>query len=126
MSVVGALVILFGVFDLFEKHRIVAGIKIAVGIVVIVCGWLLVDVSLFALGIVLCVYAVYTLISQISLFKSANTNDKVFIVLNPLMQLILGILLIVARWYMLDALFIVLGVLSILYGVSLFFKKRID
>lgn len=124
MSVVGALIILFGALDLFEKHWIEAGIKIAVGIIVIVCGWLLVDVSLFVLGIVLCVYAIYTLVSHLSMFKNANINDKVFIVFNPLMQLIVGILLIVARWYMLDAVFIVLGVLSILYGSSLFFKKK--
>lgn len=124
MSVVGVLMVLLGIYNLLKKQWAVGGVEIAVGIIVIVCGWLLVDVSLLVLGIVLCIYAIYTLISQISMFKSANFNDKVFIVLNPLMQFIFGILLIVARWYMLDALFIVLGALAIVYGIALFFREE--
>lgn len=124
MSVVGTLVVLGGIYNLFEKQWAVGGIEIAVGIIVIVCGWTIVDVSLLVLGIIICVYAIYTLISRISMFKSVNINGKVFILLNPFMQLIFGILLIVARWYMLDALFIVLGVLSIVYGIALFFKDE--
>lgn len=124
LSVVGTLVVLLGIFNLIEKHWAIGGVEIAVGIIVIVCGWLLVDISLLVLGIVLCIYGIYSLISQISLFKSANVNDKVYILLSPIMYMIFGILLIVARWYMLDALFIVLGVMSILYGVSLFFKQN--
>lgn len=124
LSVVGVLIVLLGVFNLVKKQWTIGGVEIAVGIIVIVCGWLVVDISLLVLGIVLCIYAVYSLISRISLFNSANTNDKVFIVLSPIVQLLLGILLIVARWYMLDALFIVLGVMLILYGVSLFFRRK--
>lgn len=124
LSVVGTLVVLLGIFDLIEKRWTIGGVKMAVGIIVIVCGWLLIDVSLLMLGIVLCIYAIYSLISQISLFKRAKINDKVFILLYPIVQFVLGILLIVARWYMLDAIFIVLGILLILYGISLFFKRE--
>lgn len=122
LSVVGTLVVLLGIFDLIEKHWTMGGVEIAVGIIVIVCGWLLIDVSLLMLGIVLCIYAVYSLISQISLFKHAKTSDKVFILLSPIVRFVLGILLIVSRWYMFDAIFIVLGVMLVLYGISLFFK----
>lgn len=126
MSVIGALCVVYGVFDLVSKRWLAGGMKIAIGILIIIFGWTIVDVSLLVLGIIICAYAIYTLISHISMFKSANINNKVFILLNPLMQLIFGILLIVARWYMLDAVFIVLGVLSILYGIALFFKREKD
>jgi len=87
-------------------------------------GWYLSgsDVALLVLGIVLCAYAVYSLVTQISMFKRANTRDKVFILLNPIVTFIVGVLFIVAKWYMIDAVFIVLGVVAILEGIALMFK----
>ena len=56
------------------------------------------------------------------MFKRANTRDKVFILLNPIVTFIVGGLFIVAKWYMIDAVFIVLGVVAILEGIALMFK----
>ncbi len=122
LTVAGVLATMAGVLNLVCKKWVVGGIEIALGVVVITCGWTVVDVALLVLGIVLCVFAIYSLITQISMFKRANTRDKVFIVLNPIVTFIVGVLFIVAKWYMIDAVFIVLGVVAILEGIALMFK----
>lgn len=122
LTVAGVMLAIVGTINLIGKKWVEGGIEIALGIVVITCGWTVVDIALLVLGIVLCAYAVYMLISQISTFKRANVKDKVFILLNPIILFIIGILLIVAKWYMVDAVFIVLGVVAILQGIALLFK----
>ncbi len=123
LTVAGVPATMAGVLNLVCKKWIVGGIEIALGVIVITCGWTVVDVALLVLGIVLCVYAIYFLITQISMFKRSNKKDKVFILLNPITTLIVGILLIVAKWYMIDAVFIVLGVVTILEGIVLMFTS---
>ena len=122
LTVAGVMLAIVGTINLIGKKWVEGGIEIALGIVVITCGWTVVDIALLVLGIVLCVYAIYMLVSQISLFKSANTRDKVYILLNPTIMFVIGILFIVAKWYMVDAVFIVLGVVAILQGIALLFK----
>ncbi len=123
LTVVGVLAAMAGALNLVCKKWVVGGIEIALGAVVITCGWTIVDVALLVLGIVLCVYAIYSLVTQISMFNRANARDKVFILLNPIVTLIVGILFIVAKWYMIDAVFIVLGAVAILDGIALMFKS---
>lgn len=122
LTVAGVMLAIVGAINLIGKKWVEGGIEIALGIVVITCGWTVVDIALLVLGIVLCAYAVYMLISQISMFKRANVKDKVFILLNPIILFIIGILFIVAKWYMVDAVFITLGAIAVLQGIALMFK----
>lgn len=122
LTVAGVMLAIVGTINLIGKKWVEGGVEIALGIVVITCGWTVVDIALLVLGIVLCAYAIYMLVSQISMFKSANTRDKVYILLNPIIMFVIGILFIVAKWYMVDAVFIVLGVVAILQGIALMFK----
>ena len=122
LTVAGVMLAIVGAINLIGKKWVEGGIEIALGIVVITCGWTVVDIALLVLGIVLCAYAVYMLISQISTFKRANVKDKVFILLNPIILFIIGILFIVAKWYMVDAVFITLGTIAVLQGIALMFK----
>ncbi len=124
LTVAGVFLMLVGVVNLICKKWVVGGVELALGIVVITCGWTVVDVALLVLGIVLCVYAIYMLISQISMFKSASTRDKVFILLNPIVTFIIGVLFVVAKWFMVDAVFITLGVIAILEGIALMFDSE--
>lgn len=97
LTVAGVMLAIVGTINLIGKKWVEGGIEIALGIVVITCGWTVVDIALLVLGIVLCAYAVYMLISQISTFKRANVKDKAFILLNPIILFIIGILFIVAN-----------------------------
>ncbi len=123
LTVAGVLAAMAGVLNLVCQKWVVGGIEIALGVVVITCGWTIVDIALLVLGIVLCVYAIYSLITQISMFKRANAKDKVFILLNPIVTFIVGVLFMVAKWYMVDAVFITLGAVAILDGIALMFKS---
>lgn len=123
LTVVGVLAAMAGTLNLVCKKWVVGGIEIALGAVVITCGWTIADIALLVLGIVLCVYAIYALITQISMFNRANTKDKVFILLNPIVMFVVGVLFIVAKWYMVDAVFITLGAVAILDGIALMFKS---
>ena len=114
LTVAGVMLAIVGAINLIGKKWVEGGIEIALGIVVITCGWTVVDIALLVLGIVLCAYAVYMLISQISTFKRANVN--------PIILFIIGILFIVAKWYMVDAVFITLGTIAVLQGIALMFK----
>lgn len=122
LTVIGALLILVGIIDFIGRHWTLGAIALAIGIIIIVCGWTIVDITLLILGIVLTVYAIYAFASNISMFKSAKGFDKVLILLNPIVMCAVGVMLIVARWYMVDAIFIVLGVVSIVDGILLAFK----
>lgn len=122
LTVAGVMLAIVGAINLIGKKWVEGGIEIALGIVVITCGWTVVDIALLVLGIVLCAYAVYMLISQISMFKRASVKDKVFILLNPIILFVIGILFIVAKWYMVDAVFITLGTIAVLQGIALMFK----
>lgn len=119
LTVVGVVLIILGILDLIAKNWVVGAIELAVGIIIIACGWTIVDITLLILGIVLVVYAVYAFASNVSGLKTASAYDKVMIILSPVVLLVIGILLIVARWEMVDAVFIVLGVIAILEGIAL-------
>ena len=123
LTVAGVLCVMLGIVNLVCRKWVLGGVEMAIGIVVITCGWTVADVALLVLGIVLCAYAIYMFATQISMFKRANTKDKVFILLNPIVTLIIGIMFIVAKWYMVDAVFIALGAVAIAEGIALLFKS---
>ena len=123
LTVVGVVLIILGILDLIGKKWALGAIELAVGIIIIACGWTIVDITLLILGIVLIIYAIYSFVCNIPKIKSANKYDKVLFVLNPLIMLVIGILLVVARWYMVDAVFIVLGVIAIAEGIMLFISS---
>lgn len=123
LTVAGVLCVMLGIVNLVCRKWVLGGVEIAIGIVVIACGWTVADIALLVLGIVLCVYAIYMFATQISTFKRANAKDKVFILLNPIVTLIVGVMFIVAKWYMVDAVFIALGAVAIAEGIALLFKS---
>lgn len=123
LSTIGALLIIAGIMSLIYRKWAVGTMLIAIGIVTITCGWTIADIALMLLGIALSIYAIYTLTTHISLFKRAKAYDKVYILLKPIMSFALGVILIVAKWYMVDALFIVLGTLTIVFGIVLMLEN---
>ena len=62
------------------------------------------------------------MIKQCKNGSKLEKREKVFILLNPIILFIIGILFIVAKWYMVDAVFITLGTIAVLQGIALMFK----
>lgn len=119
LTVVGALLIVVGVVAIVQKEYALGAVEIAVGIVIIACGWTIVDITLLILGIVFVIYAIYNVIANIPALKRLKGADLALKILYPVVIFVFGVILIVARWYMIDAVFIVIGVLSILAGLSM-------
>lgn len=118
LTIVGVVLIALGIYDIVKKLYVNAAIEIILGIAVIVCGWTILDIALLVLGIGLTIYAIYQIIMVVKNFKKAGW----IALIKPIITLIVGIFLIVAKWLLVDWIFIVIGVVLIINGVMSLIK----
>ena len=116
MTIVGIVFIALGVYDIIQR-RLTNGIIEAVIGVVILGGWLFVEIVLIVLGALLVVKGASDLIALCK-----GSKDVIAIIVAAL-TIILGILLIVSKWAMLDWMFIVVGVVFIVEGAFTLFPS---
>lgn len=118
MTVVGALFIALGLVDLIKNKQTTRGIiEIALGAVVIICGWLVVDLVLLILGVVLIVKGILELVQNYKAGFVAN--------LSSITLLVMGVLLVISKWALVDVMCIIVGVLFVINGVLALFGKTI-
>ena len=118
MTVIGALFIVLGVVDIINKKDLVkAIIEIAIGVAIIVCGWLIADIVLLVFGIFLIIRA------GIDIWNKRKAGFEAL--LSPIVCAVIGILLVVARWALTDIIFIVAGIIFILNAVLVLFGKSL-
>lgn len=117
LTVVGACFILLGVAELLRRKTATGVSEIAAGVILIVCAWTIVDVTLILLGVIFCAYAAYSVISGLPTLKRQRGWELALALLYPLLTFTVGALLIAAKWTLSDALFIAIGVLAIVAGV---------
>ncbi len=122
-TVVGVVLICVGIIELLNKLYVESAVEIAVGIVVITCGWTILDITLLVIGIVAIIYGIYLFATLIPKYKNMKGYDLVANILAPLFVIIVGILLVVSKWQLSNAIFIVLGILSIVDGIFMLAKK---
>ena len=118
LTIVGVVLIALGIYDIVKKLYVNAAIEIILGIAVIVCGWTILDIALLVLGIGLTIYAIYQIIMVAKNFKKKNW----IALIKPIITLIVGIFLIIAKWLLVDWIFIVIGVVLIINGVMALIK----
>ena len=118
MTAVGALLIILGVVDIINGKDLIKGIvEIAIGVAVIALGWLLVDIVLLVFGVLLIVKGVLELIK---IYK------KGFMAMLPsLVTIVIGILLVVSKWALLDVICIIAGIVFIVNAVLTLFGKKL-
>ncbi len=119
LTIVGVVLIGLGIYDIVKKNYIAAVIEIILGIAVIVCGWTILDIALLVLGIGLVIYSVYQIIMIAKDFKKKGWMALI----KPVITLIIGIFLIVAKWLLVDWVFIVIGVIFIINGIMALLQK---
>ncbi len=119
LTIVGVVLIALGIYDIVKKLYVNAAIEIILGIAVIVCGWTILDIALLVLGIGLVLYSVYQIIMVAKSFKKKGWLALV----KPIITLIIGIFLIVAKWVLVDWIFIVIGVVFIINGLLSLLSK---
>ncbi len=117
MTAIGALLVLYGVLKFFDGEVVEAIIAAALGVLVIVGGWLFVGVLLLVLGVALVLLGVADLIHAAD---KKNTGALVA----AIVTLFVGIMLIVSKWVLLDWVFIVVGVSLAVDGALLLVGRR--
>lgn len=122
-TVVGVVLIILGIIKMVNRQFAVGGVDMAIGIIIIVCGWTILDITLLIVGVLAIVYGIYQLGTSIEKLKRAKGYDKFVLIVYPLIIILVGILLVVSRWQLSDAIFITLGVIAVIDGVLLLAKK---
>lgn len=118
MTVVGALLLVMGIVDLVKNKDTVKGlIEAVIGVAIIVCGWLVVDIVLLVFGILLILKGV------IEVIRNYKSGFKA--VLSPIVTIIIGVLLVIAKWTLLDVICIIAGVVFLVNAVLVLFGKKL-
>lgn len=118
MTAVGALLVVLGVVDAFKNKDMVKGVvEAVVGVAIIVCGWLIADIVLLVLGIVLIVKGVAELLKQ---FKKGFPT-----ILSPIVTIVIGVLLVIAKWALLDTFCLIAGIIFIINAVLTLLGKKL-
>ena len=118
MTVVGALLVVLGLVDVFKNKELVKGlVEALLGVAIIVCGWLVADIVLLVLGVVLIIKGAMEIIKNRKAGFVAN--------LSSIMLLVIGVLLVIAKWALLDVMCIIAGVIFIINAVLALFGKSL-
>lgn len=116
MSIVGIMFMVVGVVEMMQnKDMIKGGVQLALGIIIIVCGWLIADIVLLVFGILLIIKGALDLKDNI---KGGFSN-----MLPAIITIIVGVLLVVAKWALIDVFCIIAGVVFIINAVLILFGK---
>ncbi|MBQ7652786.1 MAG: DUF308 domain-containing protein [Clostridia bacterium] len=119
LTIIGALAIVYGIFLIASKQVVAGIIYMLVGIAIIVGAWLYFGYVILIIGALLIVRGVIDLI-QGTTKKKANAIN----ILIAILTIIVGILLIVSKWVVLDWFFIIVGAVLIVDGVLALFGKK--
>ena len=118
MTVVGALLIVLGIVDIVKEKETVKGVlEAVVGLAIIVCGWTIAEIVLLVLGVVLIVKGVMELVKNIKGGFSA--------ILSPIVTIVIGVILVIAKWALLDVMCIIAGVILIVNAVLVLLGKKL-
>lgn len=114
-TIVGILFIARGIYNLlwankYHKSPYVAIINIILGVIIILGGWLFVNIILLILG-------VFMIADGLLGLNKMGKKVNVDLLLQSVISIIIGILLIVCKIQMLDAFFIIIGVMYLIKGI---------
>ena len=118
MTVTGALLILIGLVVIFKDSDLVKGIiLIAAGIAIIIFGWTIANIVLLVLGILLVLKGIFDLIK--------NRKNGFSSILSAIIVIIIGALLVISNWALVDVMCIIAGVIFIINAILTLFGKSV-
>ena len=112
MTIAGVFFIVSGILDLVKRNLIGGAVSLAIGITILVLGWVAIKIVLFALGLLIAIKGIVTLISVLT----ANRKNALMIVF-PAISILAGLILALAFESVLNIALIVVGVLLAIDGV---------
>ena len=117
MTVLGLALIAFGVLDLFNCAVPPAVVKLVVGVVVIFCGWLIVEAVLYVLAAYLLIAGILLLYEKIKFrARCINLFHALCVYAIPALCLVIGVLLLFNQGNKAQWVFIIGGVFTVLEG----------
>ena len=123
MTVLGISLIVLGVVDIVEKCIPPAVVKIVSGVLVIICGWVVVEAVLYILAGVLLVFGIWLLYYKIkNRIRGENFWRAVLEYATPAICIAIGILLLFHRGAVVNFIFIISGILTFIEGGLMLFN----
>lgn len=117
MTVAGLSLIVLGVADILHRFVPPAVVKIVVGIFVIVCGWLFVEAVLYIVSAILLIFGILLLYDRIkNRVCHASIWYEILEFAVPSICIAIGILLLFHRASIVDFIFILSGILTLVEG----------
>ncbi len=120
MSIAGACLIVLGVVDICHRYVPPAVIKIVSGILIIVCGWALVEAVLYIVSAMLLIAGILVLYDKIK--KRVHCDTLFRTVLEyalPSVFILIGCLLLFHQTVALEIIFVLTGILTLIEGAIL-------
>lgn len=120
LTIVGVLFVVQGVLNVLSKDWVQAAINLVIGIVILSLTWIIDEIMLLIFGIMIMIKGAYELYNALK----AKSKDMISLIAAAV-TMVVGILLIVARWQTVDTIFIIIGIIFIVNGVfELLGKKK--
>lgn len=117
MTLIGIGAIIMAVIDFVNKQTQAGIIKTIIGVVILVLGWVFVDIALYLIAGVLIILGISQIISAIKLSKLCNAVQKVFMFVKPVATLAAGLCLFFNKGGTMDWIFFLVGVLILIEGM---------
>lgn len=117
MTLIGAGAIIMAIVDFVNKQTQDGIIKTIIGIVILVLGWVFVDIALYIIAGVLIILGISQIISAVKLSKYCNSVQKVFMLIKPVATLAAGLCLFFNKGGTMDWIFFLVGALILLEGL---------
>lgn len=120
MTVFGVALLVLAVLDLLD-HQVLPGIiKLVFGVVVIVFGLALVDVAMIVLAAVILIWGIYELYAKLRIhLRGSNTLNTILLYISPILDILLGLLLLFNRGSAMTVISVIVGILLIVDGAML-------
>lgn len=118
-TIIGALLVVAGLVDIFNNGKVVQGIiEAVIGAAIIVGGWLIADIILMVLGILFIISGVMEIVQ--------NHKAGFMAILPSIILIVIGVLLVIAKWALLDVFCIIAGAVFLVNAVLILFGKGMD
>lgn len=117
LTIIGLAAIAMGISDFVNKQTTPATVKCVIGILILVLGWVLVDIALYVVAGAFIVFGIYQIVSAVKLVNLCAPPQKVLLFVKPVATLLAGLCLFFNKNGVMDWLFIIIGALILAQGV---------
>lgn len=111
MTLLGIGAIIMSIIDFVNRRNTKAIFEAIIGVFVIVFGWLVIDLAIYAIAIVLIIYGIMQIVA------AAQSNCDILELLSPIATAVAGVCLLFNRGSAISLVFIIAGILLFIDGV---------